>query len=78
MNTLAPECPRCHARMARGFIVDETHSSRVVARWAPGEPRKSMWTGLKIDKNDLLPVATFRCAKCGYLESYADRGFAGG
>jgi len=75
MFTTAPDCPRCRGRMERGFIVDDSHASQLVSRWAAGEPKKSMWTGLKVEKKDVLPVATFRCSKCGYLESYANKGY---
>ena len=76
MSITTPECQRCRTRMERGFIVDHSHAERVVSQWAPGEPRKSFWSGMKLDKSELLPVATFRCPKCGFLESYADKAYA--
>jgi len=54
-----------------GFIVDNTYGGRVQSEWAEGKPQRSMWTGLKIAKDAKLPVSTYRCEKCGYLESYA-------
>ncbi len=41
------------------------------SRWAPGEPNKSFWTGLKVPKGAAIPIVTLRCERCGFLESYA-------
>ena len=56
--------------MDEGFIIDNTHGARVQSEWAEGKPQRSIWTGLKVAKDSRYPVATFRCEKCGYLESY--------
>jgi hypothetical protein len=52
--------------MNPGYIVDRT-----VANWVAGEPERSMRTGLKLRGKDKLDVITYRCGRCGYLESYA-------
>ena len=57
--------------METGFIVDEGHGTRTVARWYRGEPVRSMWVGLKVRKKEAIDVSTYRCTRCGYLESYA-------
>jgi hypothetical protein len=57
--------------MERGFIIDEGYGKRTVARWVLGEPETSIWTGVKIRGKDKLDVTTYRCRRCGYLESYA-------
>lgn len=57
--------------MERGFIIDEGYGKRTVPRWVSGEAEVSVWTGLKIRGKDKLDVATYRCRRCGYLESYA-------
>jgi hypothetical protein len=59
--------------MSEGFIIDEAHGTRRVSRWQPGKPIKSIWTGIKQNKAHQLPVATWRCDRCAYLESYATR-----
>jgi hypothetical protein len=56
--------------MAKGFVLDANHGSLLVSRWAAGLPQKSWLTGIKASKNP-LPITTFRCSSCGYLESYA-------
>ncbi|WP_395621999.1 hypothetical protein [Sphingomonas daechungensis] len=57
--------------MERGFIIDEGYGKRTVPRWVLGEAETSIWTGLKIRGKDKLEVTTYRCRRCGYLESYA-------
>ena len=57
--------------MEQGFVIDEGYGSRTVTRWHRGEPQKSIFGTLKVSKKDALNVATYRCTRCGYLESYA-------
>lgn len=71
--TKAVECIRCHAPMEPGFVPDYTENRYSRQNWWPGEPQKSFWTGFKIERDQVIPVTTFRCSKCGYLESYALR-----
>jgi predicted nucleic-acid-binding Zn-ribbon protein len=67
----AVECIRCHAQMEAGFVADLGEHGFTDQKWCRGEPNKSFWTGLKMKKEDVFPVRTMRCSKCGYLESYA-------
>jgi hypothetical protein len=57
--------------MSAGFIVDQGHGTAQVSTWQGGEPTKSFWLGLKQSKSDQIEVTTYRCGRCGYLESYA-------
>jgi hypothetical protein len=57
--------------MAQGFIADFARSQTVVPTWVEGAPQKSFWTGTKVPRDKCTPVGSFRCATCGYLESYA-------
>jgi len=43
----------------------------MAASFLPGAPKVSRWFGLKVDKKNLVPISTWRCGRCGYLESYA-------
>ena len=65
-------CPRCSGNMETGLIVDYTYGAQMQSRWAEGQPEKSRWYGLKLRGKVTHPVTTFRCEKCGYLESYAN------
>jgi hypothetical protein len=64
-------CPRCSGQMEPGYIIDEGYGNRTVAKWVAGAPEKSIWTGLKLRGKDKLDVSSYRCRRCGYLESYA-------
>lgn len=64
-------CPKCEGLMAEGFIVDATHGGNVVSRWVEGQPERVFFGGLKIRGKTVHHVQTWRCQRCGYLESYA-------
>jgi hypothetical protein len=62
--------------MEQGFVLDNTHGGRVVSQWAAGAPLKSIWMGLKLPDEKLVPIGTYRCSSCGFLEQYARQEFA--
>ena len=64
-------CPRCSGSMEAGYILDESYGKVGSEKWVEGEPKFSIWTGLKLRGKERLPVTTYRCGRCGYLESYA-------
>jgi len=64
-------CPRCSGTMEPGYQIDVGYGSKTVPKWVAGEPRRSFWTGLKLGGKEQLEVLTYRCHRCGYLESYA-------
>jgi hypothetical protein len=57
--------------MEEGFVKDEGHGTVHASKWVQGPPEKSFWTGMKTRGKKQVVIATFRCRKCGYLESYA-------
>ena len=59
--------------MERGFIAEATHGATLVSAWTPGEPVKRRWVGIQWKWNDKrnIAIVTYRCARCGYLESFA-------
>ena len=66
------ECLRCKGPMERGFVADKAHYSvPETQKWVEGIPERSFWSGLKTKDRDVVPVSTWRCERCGYLESYA-------
>jgi rubredoxin len=64
-------CPKCQASMVEGFVVDQTQGGRAVSSWLDGAPHKSRWFGVRLKGKTPLEIATWRCASCGFLESYA-------
>jgi hypothetical protein len=57
--------------MEEGFLLDQTHGGNAQANWIEGVPTPSFWTGLKLGDRQRIPVTTYRCGSCGYLESFA-------
>ena len=73
-------CPKCNGGvMVQGFIIDWQGSkfSRV-SNWVEGVPGKPSWFGttIPVPAEKCIPVGTFRCSVCGFLESYAHPEFA--
>ncbi|CAN5483391.1 hypothetical protein BH09GEM1_BH09GEM1_10280 [soil metagenome] len=65
-------CLRCKGPMEQGFVPDRGESSVVGTQiWMAGQPEHSIWTGIKLKGKQAIPVTTFRCTMCGYLESHA-------
>lgn len=70
----APQCLRCQARMEAGFFLDDIDAEIHKAQeWVSGQPKRSWWAGLDLKGNERHAVTTYRCPKCGYLESYAGK-----
>jgi Domain of unknown function (DUF6487) len=76
MSTAKTLCPKCNSEMVQGFIVDFNLAGRMVSSWVEGAPEKSSWTGTKAPTEKCIPVGTFRCSGCGFIESYAQPEFA--
>jgi hypothetical protein len=57
--------------METGLIIDYTHGASTQTEWMEGEPKHSFWTGLQIRGRARHAVVTYRCTRCGFLESYA-------
>ena len=69
-------CPKCDGLMVQGFIVDRDHGgSRRVSSWIEGAPEKAFWSGTNAPDDKQIPIGTFRCSTCGYLESFASAEF---
>ena len=76
MNLATRSCPKCNDKMVQGFvnmrspgkIVQRTFE--VVSMWIEGAPEKGLF-GVKLKGRKTVEVETYRCSKCGYLESYA-------
>ena len=75
MSTKAIQCPKCNGEMVQGFIVDRATNRRVI-NWVEGAPEKYFWTVTRVPEEKCVPVGTFRCSVCGFLESYAHPEFA--
>jgi hypothetical protein len=52
-------------------VIDQGYGALHQPRWVEGTPQVSFWSGLKVRGKERLPITTYRCPACGYLESYA-------
>ena len=65
-------CLRCRGPMEQGFVPDRgDYSVPGLQTWVAGAPEKSLWSGIKMKGKQVIPVTTFRCTNCGFLESHA-------
>ncbi len=73
MSATLPPCPKCQGNMVQGFIADfaDLGQNASVSTWIEGEPQASLLFGTKTPSAKRIPVGTYRCSACGYLESYA-------
>jgi hypothetical protein len=62
--------------MVQGFTFETEGAKRVITSWVEGAPKKRFWGGSKVPPDGGIPVGTFRCAACGFLEFYAREEFA--
>lgn len=58
------KCSKCQGEMENGLIVDRGDLIKTQSQWATSV---TMVVGLK----NAHDINTFRCIKCGFLESYA-------
>ena len=52
-------------------MIDNSYGTRGVSNWLEGAPEKSIWVGLKLGRKKPVEIKTYRCSRCGFLESYA-------
>ncbi len=73
MNTDTPICSKCGGEMEEGFIPDYRREGVAASQWVEGSPKKPFFWGSIVSNKDQIAITTFRCTRCGYLESYAWR-----
>ena len=65
-------CPKCSTEMTEGFLYTEGISANTYTVWVQGRPEVRVFTGtINTEDRDVRRIQTYRCAKCGFLESYA-------
>ena len=64
-------CPKCSSQMIDGYVVDQGYGTNTLPKWREGEPRKNVFGSLKLWGTKPIEITTYRCGRCGYLESYA-------
>jgi hypothetical protein len=69
---MSDKCGKCGGAMKEGFLHDSGQHSSGVAHWAEGTPEYNILRFLRMKGRRKLPIRSFRCTKCGFLESYAE------
>lgn len=66
-------CPKCSGRMESGFMIERRGGAvDQQVRWVEGEPvPRFFFSGVRLEGREPMPVTTYRCDGCGYLESFA-------
>ena len=73
MSAETIQCPKCNGEMEQGFTFESEGPKRMVSTWVEGAPEKSWWQSAKVLADKCIPVGTFRCSECGFLESMRGR-----
>lgn len=66
-------CIRCDGELETGFLLDRGDSNITSqGTWASGAPNTSLlrFSAVRFG-NRTMPVVTYRCTRCGRLESFA-------
>jgi hypothetical protein len=58
--------------MELGYVVDVVHYSALQSSWTSGKPERRLFRGgIKWFRRERIPIVSYRCTNCGFLESYA-------
>lgn len=58
--------------MGQGFLLDLAHAdSKKLTHWVEGAPERGWFGLLRVRGKRKLTVETWRCERCGFLESFA-------
>ncbi len=68
-------CPDCRIDMDEGFVTDCAPGGVTQTWWHPGPATEKKILGLpagvQVRKDQLKPIVSLRCSKCGLLKHYA-------
>jgi len=69
-------CPKCKGVMEVGSVPAwSARGGWDAPRWISGAlPGRTIFGGMRLGDRETYAIMTFRCAACGYLESYAPAG----
>lgn len=66
-------CSKCGGSLNEGFIIEHALGNTAFsAKWHPGKPECNVFGGTQIEKDQLIPIRSYRCEQCGFLEFYAN------
>jgi predicted RNA-binding Zn-ribbon protein involved in translation (DUF1610 family) len=76
MENAVRQCPKCGDSMVRGVQVYRLNANYYPFLWVEGEPVKRSLLGIRgtnldVSGREVSETVSFKCAGCGFLESYA-------
>jgi hypothetical protein len=57
--------------MTAGVVLNGLQGGQLMPCWVEGIPDQNFFGNLKLRNRQTLPVTSFRCQACGYLELFA-------
>ncbi len=71
-----PLCRNCRVSMQKGVVLEHVDNGKLTfPLWSPGDPPRKKFLGIPLgygrNEGETIRVATWRCPRCGLLESYA-------
>ena len=72
MSRGVPECRVCQVAMDVGLMLDHAGGLPEQPVWIKGAADKGFFGKIKEHDRERMPVVTFRCPKCGRLESFTE------
>lgn len=82
MSDATLTCPKCDGEMVQGVVVNRFKIGGLLSLgyWLQGRPIRYVWFGTALEspksRKEQIPVCTYRCRSCGFLEAYARGEFA--
>ena len=71
MNEAARTCPKCDGAMTVGVVLNGLQGGQLMPCWVEGIPEQTYFGNLKLRNVRAMPVSSFRCGACGYIELFA-------
>ncbi|MES2207256.1 MAG: PF20097 family protein [Pseudomonadota bacterium] len=65
------KCPKCSSQMVQGYVLELNDGRLSATSWISGAPEKSFLYGTNLKNKQNLPIESFRCEECSFLEFYA-------
>jgi hypothetical protein len=66
---LSLKCSECSGEMKEGLVVDLSYAGILRSIWV--EEQTGEWVGTMANNKGKAKTITYRCANCGFLDSYA-------
>lgn len=66
------KCSNCKGEMQAGIVVDLNYAGVLPSMWVESQPIIGVGSGAAIDSRRKVKTISYRCSKCGHVDSYAE------